>query len=118
MVSPDVLSLDSEWAECFQGCERTAILVSARESDRAYLLESGEFLLDPRRLTVALSRVKRKLILVASESVFSLFSPDEEAFVNSLLWKNLLLRSCPTPLWSGERVGKRVAVWGGRLKGG
>ena len=99
--------------ERFQGGERTVILVSATESDRAYLLESGEFLLDPRRLTVALSRAKRKLILVASESVFSLFSPDDEAFTNSLLWKNLLLRTCSTLLWQGERGGKRVHVWGG-----
>jgi hypothetical protein len=99
--------------ERFQGGERTVILVSATESDRAYLLESGEFLLDPRRLTVALSRAKRKLILVASESVFCLFSPDEETFANSLLWNNLLLRTCTALLWEGEREGKRVAVWGG-----
>jgi hypothetical protein len=100
--------------ERFQGGERTVILVSATESDRAYLLESGEFLLDPRRLTVALSRAKRKLILVASESVFILFSPDDEAFANSLLWKNLLLRTCSTLLWEGERGGKQVSVWGGK----
>src|SRR5262249_12881082 len=98
--------------ERFQGGERTVILVSATEGDRAYLPESGEFLLDPRRLTVALSRAKRKLILVASGSVFGLFSPDEEGFANSLLWKNLLLRTCSTLLWEGEREGKRVAVWG------
>ena len=38
--------------ERFQGGERTVIMVSATESDRAYLLVSCEFLLDPRRLTV------------------------------------------------------------------
>ena len=86
----------------------------ATESDRAYLLASSEFLLDPRRLTVALSRAKRKMILVASRSIFSVFSPDEEVFLNSQLWKNLLLRTCTTPLWEGERAGKRVTAWGGR----
>ncbi len=100
--------------ERFQGGERTVILVSATESDRAYLLASSQFLLDPRRLTVALSRAKRKMILVASRSIFSLFSPDEEVFANALLWKNLLLRTCSTPLWEGERLGMRVEVWGGR----
>lgn len=100
--------------EKFQGGERTAILVSATESDRAYLLEAGEFLLDPRRLTVALSRAKQKLILVAAESVFTLFSPDDDVFANSLLWKNLLLRTCTARLWEGERGGKRVSVWGGK----
>ncbi len=96
--------------ERFQDGERTVILVSATESDRAYLLASSKFLLDPRRLPVALSRAKRKMVLVASRSIFSLFSPDEEIFANSLLWRNLLLKTCTTPLWKGERDGKKVAV--------
>ena len=100
--------------ERFQGGERTVILVSATESDRAYLLASSEFLLDPRRLTVALSRAKRKMVLVAVRGIFSLFSPEEDVFTNSLLWRNLLLRTCSTLLWEGERGGKRVAVWGGQ----
>lgn len=104
--------------ERFQGGERTVIMVSATESDRAYLLASSTFLLDPRRLTVAVSRAKRKMILVASRSIFSLFSPDEETYQNALLWKNLLLRTCPTLLWEGERGGKRVAVWGGSTVAG
>jgi superfamily I DNA and/or RNA helicase len=98
--------------ERFQGGERTAILVSATESDREYLLASSDFLLDPRRLTVAMSRAKRKLVLVASRSVFTLFSPDEETFQHSQLWKNLLRRTCTELLWAGEREGKRVEVWG------
>jgi hypothetical protein len=52
------LAIDT--VERFQGGERTVILVSATESDRAYLLASAGFLLDPRRLTVALSRAKQK----------------------------------------------------------
>jgi superfamily I DNA and/or RNA helicase len=96
-----------------QGGERRFIMVSAAESDWVYLLASGEFLLDPRRLTVALSRAKRKMVLVAARSIFSMFSPDEETYRNSLLWKNLL-RSCSTLLWEGERGGKLVAVWGGQ----
>src|SRR5439155_10136933 len=50
--------------ERFQGGERTVVMVSATESDRNYLLASAGFLLDPRRLTVAVSRAKRKMILV------------------------------------------------------
>jgi hypothetical protein len=34
---------------------------------------------------VALSLAKRKMILVASRSILSLFSTDEETFANSLL---------------------------------
>ena len=103
--------------ERFQGGERTVILVSATESDPSYLLLAGEFLLDPRRLTVALSRAKEKMILVASRSVFALFSPDEEVFRNALLWKNLLARTCTVKLWEGERGGRRVTVWGGPAPG-
>ncbi|MDB5313937.1 MAG: superfamily helicase [Gemmataceae bacterium] len=99
--------------ERFQGGERTVVLVSATESDRGYLLASAGFLLDPRRLTVAVSRAKQKMVLVAARSVFELFSPDAETFANALLWKNLLLRTCTTLLWEGDRAGTPVRVWGG-----
>ncbi len=98
--------------ERFQGGERTVIVVGATESDREYLLVSGKFLLDPRRLTVALSRAKRKMVLVAARSVFEVFSADEETFANAQLWKNLLRRTCTLALWEGERDGRRVEVWG------
>jgi len=98
--------------ERFQGGERAAIVVTATESDRAYLLTSGDFLLDPRRLTVALSRAKHKMILVASRSVFEVFSPDDETFHNAQLWKNLLRHTCTTKLWEGDQHGHHVVVWG------
>jgi superfamily I DNA and/or RNA helicase len=96
----------------FQGGERIAVLYSATESDPDYLLASGKFLYDPNRLTVAISRAKRKMVLVASRSIFALFSPDEEAFTNAQLWKNLLRRTCTVKLWAGEREGQGVEVWG------
>ncbi|NTV66068.1 MAG: hypothetical protein HGA65_21380, partial [Oscillochloris sp.] len=84
------------------------------ESDRDYLRAAGEFLLDPRRLNVALSRAKQKLILVAARSVFSLIATDEESFANAQLWKLLLRRACTVPLWAGEQAGVRIEVWGNR----
>lgn len=101
--------------ERFQGGERDAILVGATESDAEYLVVSGQFLLDPRRLTVALSRAKQKMILVASLSVFNVFSADEETFANAQIWKNLLRRTCTVPLWQGERLHQQVQVWGNAL---
>src|SRR5215207_2399725 len=91
-----------------------AATIGGTERDRGYLLPSSAFLLDPRRLTVAVSRAKRKMILVAAAGIFSLFSPDEETFANALLWKNLLLRTCTTLLWEGDRNGVPVKVWGGQ----
>jgi hypothetical protein len=115
MIDPDsgaILLSAVDTVERFQGGERTAVVYSATESDRDYLLVTGKFLFDPNRLTVAISRAKEKMILVASRSVFSLFSPDEEAFSNAQLWKNLLRRTCTALLWEGELVGHNVQVWG------
>ena len=111
-VSGAVTASAVDTVERFQGGERTVILISATESDPAYLLASSKFLLDPRRLTVALSRAKQKMILVASRSLFELFSADEETFHNAQLWKNLLRRTCTTPLWMGTMGEVRVEVWG------
>jgi superfamily I DNA and/or RNA helicase len=55
--------------ERFQGGERELIIVSATVSDREYAQSESSFLLDPRRLTVAISRPKRKLIILASRTV-------------------------------------------------
>ena len=98
--------------ERFQGGERNVIIVSATESDRQYLLTAGEFLYDPRRLTVALSRAKEKMILIASRSVFSTFVTDEDLFEQTLLWKQLLRRTCTVLLWEGDRGGHHVQVFG------
>jgi hypothetical protein len=98
--------------ERFQGRERDVMLFGATESDREYLLVAGGFLLDPRRLNVALSRAKQKMILIAARSVFELFSADEETFQNAQLWKNLLRHTCTELLWEGERHDVHVEVWG------
>jgi superfamily I DNA and/or RNA helicase len=98
--------------ERFQGGERTLILISATESDPQFILSTSEFILDQRRLTVALSRAKQKLILVASESIFEVFSSDERVFENAQMWKNLLRRTCTKLLWAGERNSHRVRVFG------
>ncbi len=98
--------------ERFQGGERDVIIVSATESDRQYLLTAGEFLYDPRRLTVAVSRARQKMILIAGRTVFNTFVTDEELFAQTLLWKRLLRRTCTDLLWQGERHGHGVQVYG------
>jgi hypothetical protein len=120
VVGDDAATVAAEEAvdtvERFQGGERDVIVVSATESDPAYLLAAGEFLYDPTRLTVALSRAKRKLVLVAARSVFEVFSPEEETFENALLWKNLLRRTCTELVWEGEIAGHAVRAWGKRVR--
>jgi superfamily I DNA and/or RNA helicase len=98
--------------ERFQGAERVAIVVGATESDPLYLLANSRFLLDPRRLNVAISRAKSKLVLVGSRSIFDLFATDEEVFASAQLWKNLLADTCTELLWNGSVDTIPVQVWG------
>ncbi len=98
--------------ERYQGGEREVILVGVTESDPAYIKASGEFLLNPHRAVVALSRATKKTVVVASRSVFTLHTLDDELFEAACLWKNLRRVACPHRLWQGEVEGQKVTVWG------
>ena len=87
------------------------MLVGLTESDPNFIRQTSEFLLDPRRLTVALSRAKEKLIVIASRSIFSVITADEETFASAGLWKHLLRQTCTELRWSGNIDGHDVAVW-------
>ena len=112
-VTGQILVEAVDTVERYQGDEREVILISATESDPEYLHASAGFLLDPRRLTVALSRAKKKMVLVASRSIFSYFTNDDDLFASAQLWKNLLRRTCTTRLYTGLHDGNEVEVWGG-----
>lgn len=98
--------------ERYQGGEREVILIGVTESNPAYIKESGEFLLNPHRAVVALSRATKKTVVVASRSVFTLHTLDDELFEAACLWKNLRRIACPHLLWQGEVEGQKVIVWG------
>ena len=100
--------------ERFQGGERELIIVSATESDPAYLRLAGEFLFDPRRLTVAISRARQKLIVVAAQTVFDYLPPDIETLRDTALWRNLLHPDVSELIWSGSLGEHRVDVFGSR----
>ncbi len=105
-----ILRSSVDTVERFQGDEREVILRQSDRSDPQFIRSTSDFLLDPRRLTVALSRAKQKMIVVASRTVFTLFSADEEGFENAALWKNFLRRTCTNLRWSGDRDGAAVEV--------
>jgi uncharacterized protein len=95
--------------ERFQGGERDVMVISATASDPDYVRSEAEFLLNPNRLNVAMSRMKKKLVIVASKSVFQVTSPDADAFDQTLIWKRLydalgVTEEHPT-----------TAAWDGRL---
>ncbi|MDT7540985.1 MAG: hypothetical protein QOE33_889 [Acidobacteriota bacterium] len=96
--------------ERFQGGERDLIIVSATVSDREFAQAESGFLLEPRRLTVAVSRPRRKLVVVASRAVFDLIPADLDEYERSALWKYLRHECAATVLWEGEIGGQRVVV--------
>jgi hypothetical protein len=96
--------------ERFQGGERDLIIVSATVSDLAYAQSESDFLLEPQRLTVAVSRPKRKLIVLASQALFTLMPLDMDDYERGALWKHLRHACASQPLWTGEYGGYRLRV--------
>jgi hypothetical protein len=96
--------------ERFQGGERDLVVVSATVSDREFAEGESGFLLEPRRLTVAVSRPKRKLVVIASRAVFDLIPSDLDEYERGALWKHLRHESKARMLWDGEVEGHRVTV--------
>ena len=95
--------------ERFQGGERELIVVSGTVSDRDYARSESSFLLEPRRLTVAISRPKRKLIVLASRAIFDLIPGDLDEYERGALWKHMR-RECSHTLWEGRVSGHAVRV--------
>jgi superfamily I DNA and/or RNA helicase len=96
--------------ERFQGGERDLIIVSATVSDLAYAQSESDFLLEPRRLTVAVSRPKRKLIVLASQALFTLMPADLDDYERGALWKYLRHACASPPLWTGAYGGYQLRV--------
>ena len=105
-----VQSIDT--VERFQGGERDIIIVSATASDPGYVLSEADFLLNLNRLNVALSRPRKKLVVVASQSVTRLLVSDLDVFDNAVIWKRLYFQYANQVLWQGMVNGVPVTVRG------
>jgi superfamily I DNA and/or RNA helicase len=110
---PALARADSiDTVERFQGGERDVIIMACTASDPEYILLEAEFLMDPQRLNVALSRARKKLIVLAASSVFGALPFDLQLFERAALWKRLRAHVAPDLLWHGERGGHQVQVMG------
>jgi len=110
---PDLAACNAiDTVERFQGGEREVIIVSATASDPDYVRAEADFLLNPNRLNVALSRPRKKLVVVASSAVFKFLSSDLDVFNQAVLWKRLLLQCAGNELWQGDFTGINVRVCG------
>jgi hypothetical protein len=69
--------------ERMQGNERELILVSYAVADREYAEREAEFLLNPNRFNVSITRPRSKLIVFMSEDVLRTVPQDEEVMTES-----------------------------------
>jgi len=83
---PEDVQVDT--VERFQGGERDVMVLSMTASDRGYISQISEFLLDPRRFNVGASRMKRKLVVLASVGIFEESSNDIDQFEKQESWVN------------------------------
>ncbi|KUH34002.1 hypothetical protein APY94_03775 [Thermococcus celericrescens] len=78
--------------ERFQGGEKDIVIVSMASSDPAYLATLFDFIYNQNRFNVAASRMKEKLIVVASRSFFAASAFDLDEFEKVKVWKRFYLR--------------------------
>jgi hypothetical protein len=69
--------------ERMQGNERELILVSYAVADREYAEREAEFLLNPNRFNVSITRPRAKLIVFMSEDILRTVPQDEEVMTQS-----------------------------------
>ncbi len=73
--------------ERMQGNERDMIVVSYGVADREYAEAEAEFLLDPNRFNVSITRARAKLVVLVSEEVLAALPADEEVLSGSMAIK-------------------------------
>jgi hypothetical protein len=92
--------------ERYQGGEADFIILSTTVSDPDYVRTESEFLLNLNRINVAISRMKKKLVIVASRSIFEFMPQDARDYDKALLWRGISntvgFTADSTPKWAGE----------------
>jgi DNA replication ATP-dependent helicase Dna2 len=73
--------------ERMQGNEREMIVVSYGVADREYAEAEAEFLLDPNRFNVAITRARAKLVVFMSEEVLAALPREEPVLAGSMAIK-------------------------------
>ncbi|HEX8244010.1 MAG TPA: AAA domain-containing protein [Longimicrobium sp.] len=100
--------------ERMQGNEREMVIVSYAVADREYAEREAEFLLDPHRFNVSITRPRAKLVVMMSDEVLRALPRDERVMTESMAIKGYLrqpwrqVRELDLPAPDGARV--RVTV--------
>jgi uncharacterized protein len=101
--------------ERYQGGEADFIIISSTVSDPDYVRSESDFLLNLNRINVSISRMKKKIVIVASRSIFEFMPQDAKDYDKALLWRGISQAVGYTagakPCWAGELsmfLGQRV----------
>ncbi|HEU0055446.1 MAG TPA: AAA domain-containing protein, partial [Longimicrobium sp.] len=84
--------------ERMQGNEREMVIVSYAVADREYAEREAEFLLDPNRFNVSITRARSKLVVFVSEEILRALPRDERVMTASMAVKGY-----PRALAAGTR---------------
>jgi len=104
-VLPDTVQANT--VEKYQGGERDVIAVSATVSDPGFARKEEQFILNPRRLLVAISRSKLLTVVVCSTALFEVTPADSERLDDGPVWARLFTQAVgrdPDPAWAGPLV--------------
>ena len=92
--------------ERYQGGEADFIIISVCVSDPDYVRSESEFLLNLNRINVAISRMKKKIVIIGSRSIFEFMPQDARDYDKALLWRGISetvgFTANSTPKWSGK----------------
>jgi hypothetical protein len=92
--------------ERYQGGEADFIIISSTVSDPDYVRSESDFLLNLNRINVSISRMKKKLVIVASRSIFEFMPQDARDYDKALLWRGIShtvgYTAGSKPHWSGS----------------
>jgi uncharacterized protein len=106
MLAEDCKDVRVDTVERYQGGEADFIVISSTVSDPDYVRSESEFLLNLNRINVAISRMKKKLVIVASRSIFEFMPQDARDYDKALLWRGISqtvgFTADSKPLWSGS----------------
>jgi len=75
--------------EKFQGGERGLIVLSMTAGNQGYINSLTDFLLDPNRFNVGASRMRQKLVIIASKAIFRAGSTNATEYSEQKSWKLL-----------------------------
>lgn len=110
------LDLTVDTVERFQGGERDVMALAMTAGNQGYVNQLSEFLLDANRFNVGASRMKRKLFIIVSKSIFRAVSSDPRKYEQQKAWKQLYqtLVAGNTPDATTELTSTEVGAPGNR----